>query len=61
MAHLLYLYPELSIDFYFLGGYKVSLGGHTKAVTALSVDPAGGRVATGGVDYKVCQLSILNV
>lgn len=32
---------------------EASLKGHTKAVTALSVDAGGGRVATGGTDYMV--------
>jgi FHA domain len=33
--------------------HEAALKGHTKAVIALSVDPGGGRVATGGSDYKV--------
>ncbi|KAG5174958.1 WD40-repeat-containing domain protein [Tribonema minus] len=33
--------------------HEAALKGHRKAVTALSVDPGGGRVATGGTDYTV--------
>ena len=33
--------------------HEAALKGHVKAVTALSIDPGGGRVATGGTDYKV--------
>jgi pSer/pThr/pTyr-binding forkhead associated (FHA) protein len=33
--------------------HEAALKGHSKAVIALSVDPGGGRVASGGSDYKV--------
>ena len=33
--------------------HEVALTGHSKPVTALAMDPAGGRVATGSTDYKV--------
>lgn len=33
--------------------YQVDLSPHTKAVTAISVDPAGNRVVTGSLDYNV--------
>ena len=38
--------------------HEVQLSGHRKGVMALALDRAGGRVATGSNDYKVC-LSIL--
>lgn len=34
--------------------HEVQLSGHNKGVTALALDRAGGRVATGSNDYKVC-------
>lgn len=33
--------------------HEVQLSGHSKGVTALALDRAGGRVATGSNDYKV--------
>lgn len=33
--------------------HEVNLSGHSKGVTALALDRAGGRVATGSNDYKV--------
>lgn len=33
--------------------HEVKLSGHAKSVTALALDRAGGRVATGSNDYKV--------
>ncbi|CAM9771425.1 unnamed protein product [Laminaria digitata] len=33
--------------------HEVQLSGHNKGVTALALDRAGGRVATGSNDYKV--------
>lgn len=33
--------------------HEVKLSGHTKGVTALALDRAGGRIATGSMDYKV--------
>jgi hypothetical protein len=32
---------------------QVSLRGHTKAVTCISIEPAGNRVVTGSLDYMV--------
>jgi WD40 repeat protein len=34
-------------------GIKVDLGGHTKAVTCISIEPAGNRVVTGSLDYHL--------
>lgn len=34
--------------------HEVQLSGHRKGVNALALDRAGGRVATGSNDYKVC-------
>lgn len=34
--------------------HEVQLSGHRKGVMALALDRAGGRVATGSNDYKVC-------
>lgn len=33
--------------------HQTDLGGHTKAVTAVSMEPAGNRVVTGSLDYNV--------
>lgn len=33
--------------------HEVNLQGHTKSITTLAMDPAGSRVAAGGMDYKV--------
>ena len=33
--------------------HEVTLGGHTKSVSCIAVDPAGARVLTGSLDYKV--------
>lgn len=38
--------------------HEVKLSGHTKGVTALALDRAGGRVATGSMDYKVKVFSL---
>ena len=32
---------------------EVDLNGHTKAVTCISVEPAGNRLVTGSLDYAV--------
>ena len=32
---------------------KVSLAGHNKPVLALALDPAGGRILSGGLDFKL--------
>lgn len=37
--------------------HEVNLSGHNKGVTALALDRAGGRVATGSNDYKACCFS----
>merc|ERR1712091_415094 len=33
--------------------HEVTLGGHSKSVSCIAVDPAGARVLTGSLDYKV--------
>lgn len=33
--------------------YEVSLGGHNKAVTTVSIEPAGNRLVTGSMDYSL--------
>jgi len=33
--------------------HEVSLSGHTKAIYTLAFDPAGGRIVSGGLDYKI--------
>ena len=33
--------------------HEVSLAGHDKAVLSLAMDPAGGRILSGSLDYKV--------
>lgn len=33
--------------------HQVDLVGHTKAVTCLSVEPAGNRLVTGSLDYNI--------
>lgn len=38
---------------YFPMSHEIVLKDHTKAVTALAVDPPGARVITGGYDYDV--------
>lgn len=35
--------------------HEVVLSGHTKAVSALSLDPSGARIVSGGYDYE-CKL-----
>jgi len=32
---------------------QVDLGGHTKAVTCFSIEPAGNRIVTGSLDYTI--------
>lgn len=39
--------------------HEVKLSGHRKGVMALALDRAGGRVATGSNDYKVCPSILL--